>query len=45
MAANEETERRALAGELRLLERAWRQADAIAAIADNLLRGLAPAWC
>ncbi|NIR46786.1 MAG: hypothetical protein GWN99_20460 [Gemmatimonadetes bacterium] len=37
MAANEETERRALQGELRELEAAWREAEAVAAIADRLL--------
>lgn len=37
MAAHEETEQRALEGELHLLERAWREAEEIAAIADNLL--------
>ena len=37
MSLHEETERRALEGELRLLERAWREAEEIAAIADNLL--------
>jgi hypothetical protein len=37
MAAHEEAERRALEGELHLLERAWREAEEIAAIADNLL--------
>ncbi len=36
MAANEENERRALAGELAMLERAWRDAEEIAAIADTL---------
>ena len=36
MAANEETERRALEGELAELERAWREAEEIAAIADGL---------
>jgi hypothetical protein len=36
MALHEETERRALAGELALLESAWREAEAIAAIADRL---------
>lgn len=42
MAAHEETERRALEGELALLEAAWREADEIAAIADSLAlpRGL-----
>ena len=37
MALHEEQERRALEGELALLEQAWREADEIAAIADNLL--------
>ncbi|MBV9880219.1 MAG: hypothetical protein JO180_06960 [Gemmatirosa sp.] len=37
MALHEEQERRALDGELADLERAWRQADEIAAIADDLL--------
>jgi hypothetical protein len=37
MAANEDIERRALAGELALLEAAWREAEEIAAIADDLL--------
>lgn len=37
MSLHEETERRALEGELRLLERAWREAEEIAAIADSLL--------
>ena len=37
MAANEENERRALEGELAALERAWRDAEEIAAISDNLL--------
>lgn len=36
MAANEETERRAARGELDLLENAWREAEEIAHIADNL---------
>ena len=36
MAANEDTERRAMAGELLELERAWRDAEEIAAIADGL---------
>jgi hypothetical protein len=42
VAANEEIERQSLEGELRLLERAWREAQEIAAIADSLL--LAPAF-
>lgn len=37
IAANEESERRAMAGELHLLERAWRDAEEIAAVADNLV--------
>jgi hypothetical protein len=37
MAANEDFERRALAGELATLRDAWRDAEEIAAIADNLL--------
>ena len=37
MAAHEEQERRALEGELGELERAWREAEEIAAIADDLL--------
>jgi hypothetical protein len=37
MAAHEETERRALEGELEELEAAWREADEIATIADALL--------
>ncbi|HEU4997127.1 MAG TPA: hypothetical protein VFT29_20060 [Gemmatimonadaceae bacterium] len=37
MAANEDAERRALAGELALLEEAWREAEEIAAIADHIL--------
>jgi hypothetical protein len=36
MAAHEESERRALEGELEVLEEAWRQADEIAAIADDM---------
>ncbi|HET7463188.1 MAG TPA: hypothetical protein VFJ82_18180 [Longimicrobium sp.] len=36
MALHEETERRALEGELALLEAAWRDAERIAAIADRL---------
>jgi hypothetical protein len=37
MAAHEDVERRAMEGELAILEAAWRQADEIAAISDNLL--------
>jgi hypothetical protein len=37
MATHEEAERRALEGELGLLEQAWRNAEEIADIADNLL--------
>jgi hypothetical protein len=37
MAAHEDTERRAMEGELALLEAAWKQAEEIAKIADNLL--------
>lgn len=37
MALHEEAERRAIAGELEILEAAWREADEIAGIADNLL--------
>ena len=37
MAAHEDTERRALEGELALLEEAWREAEEIAGIADRLL--------
>ena len=37
MAANEDAERKALAGELEQLEEAWREAEEIAAIADHLL--------
>jgi hypothetical protein len=37
MAAHEETERRALEGELAELEAAWREADEVATIADALL--------
>jgi hypothetical protein len=36
MATNEDIERRAMEGELAILEEAWRQADEIAAIADHL---------
>ena len=37
MALHEEAERRAMEGELEELERAWRDAEEIAEIADNLL--------
>lgn len=37
MALHEERERRALEGELRLLEIAWREAEEVAAISDDLL--------
>lgn len=37
MAANEDAERHALAGELAQLEEAWREAEEIASIADHLL--------
>lgn len=37
MAANEDTERRVMEGELALLERAWREAEELAAISDKLL--------
>jgi hypothetical protein len=37
MALHEEQERRALEGELKALERAWREAEEIAKIADDLL--------
>ena len=37
MALHEEQERRALEGELWLLEQAWRDAEEIAAISDDLL--------
>jgi hypothetical protein len=37
MALHEEAERRAMAGELEELERAWREAEEVAAISDNLL--------
>jgi hypothetical protein len=36
MAANEDQERVALEGELALLEEAWKEAEALAAIADDL---------
>jgi hypothetical protein len=37
MASHEEAERRAMEGELALLDAAWRTAEEIAAIADSLL--------
>jgi hypothetical protein len=37
MALHEERERRALEGELKLLEVAWREAEEVAAISDDLL--------
>jgi hypothetical protein len=37
MSAHEDAERRALEGELAMLEAAWREADEIAGISDNLL--------
>jgi len=43
MAANEDEERRALAGELAQLEEAWREAEEIASIADHLLDEERPA--
>ncbi|MNC99760.1 hypothetical protein D3C83_181540 [compost metagenome] len=39
MSAHEDTEQRALHGELKLLEREWREAEAIAVHADALARG------
>ncbi|MEZ4585139.1 MAG: hypothetical protein R2909_01905 [Gemmatimonadales bacterium] len=36
MALHEESERRAIEGELEILEEAWREAEVIAAIADNM---------
>ena len=36
MATHEESERRALEGELKALEIAWKEADEIAAISDSL---------
>jgi hypothetical protein len=36
MATHEEAERRALEGELKALEIAWKEADEVAAISDNL---------
>ena len=41
MALHEDTERAALEGDLAALERAWEEAEEIAAIADNLLL---PEW-
>lgn len=43
MAANEDAERKALAGELAQLREAWREAEEIAAIADHLLDDEQPA--
>ena len=37
MALHEESERRAMHGELSELERAWREAEEIAGISDSLL--------
>jgi hypothetical protein len=37
IAANEESERRAMEGELELLERAWRDAEEIATLAEDLV--------
>ncbi|MYE17206.1 MAG: hypothetical protein F4Y07_12070 [Gemmatimonadetes bacterium] len=37
LALHEEQERRALEGELWILEKAWKEAEEIAAIADSLL--------
>jgi hypothetical protein len=42
MAVHEEAERRAMEGELWLLERAWKSAENIAAISDDLLKP--PGW-
>ena len=39
MALHEETERRAMEGELAMLEALWREAEAIAEIADRLPNG------
>jgi hypothetical protein len=39
MASNEDVERRALAGELLELQEAWREAEEIAAIADDMFAG------
>ncbi|MES2307110.1 MAG: hypothetical protein V4558_16535 [Gemmatimonadota bacterium] len=43
MTAHEETERRALEGELKLLEREWKAAEQLARIADRLAVGEEPA--
>jgi hypothetical protein len=43
MAANDDAERKALAGELAQLKEAWREAEEIAAIADHLLDDERPA--
>ncbi|MEP6589783.1 MAG: hypothetical protein ABJC19_01255 [Gemmatimonadota bacterium] len=43
MTAHEDTERRALEGELKLLEREWKAAEALARIADRLAVGEEPA--
>jgi len=40
MAAHEETEQRAMRGELALLERDWREAERVASVADGLELGL-----
>jgi hypothetical protein len=45
MLANEDAERRWLEGELRLLERQWREADRLAAIADGLAMPGVAAGC
>jgi hypothetical protein len=36
MASHEESERRAMEGELNILEEAWREAEEIAAISDDM---------
>jgi hypothetical protein len=41
MASHEESERRAMEGELNLLEDAWREAEEIAAISDDMFLPLA----
>ena len=43
MTAHEDTERRALEGELKLLEREWKAAEVLARIADRLAIGAEPA--